>query len=90
MKFTFQNRAGLVGRNIYVSNLQRGFTETRLEDIDFCKTQPFHYFDYIWTIRKQQITVTISDYNHLAHVIVLWQIQKIKCYCTVFAFLFRI
>ena len=32
------------------------------------------------------ITVTISDCNHLAHVIVFWQIQKFMCYYTVFAF----
>ena len=29
--------------------------------------------------------MTLSDCNHLAHVIVLWQIKKIICYCTVFA-----
>ena len=34
---------------------------------------------------KQQETVTLSDCNHLAHVIVLWQIQNVICYCTVFA-----
>jgi len=28
--------------------------------------------------------VTLADGNHLAHVIVLWQIQKITRYCTVF------
>ena len=27
--------------------------------------------------------MTLSDYKHLAHVIVLWQIQKFVCYCTV-------
>ena len=26
---------------------------------------------------KQQLTVTISDCNHLSHVIVLWQIQNL-------------
>ena len=29
--------------------------------------------------------MTLSGCNHLAHVIVLWQIKKIICYCTVFA-----
>ena len=37
--------------------------------------------------------MTLSDCNHVAHVIVLWQIQKIICSCTVFAlfyyFVFR-
>ena len=29
--------------------------------------------------------MTLSTCNHLAHVIVLWQIEKFICYCTVFA-----
>ena len=33
---------------------------------------------------KQQQPVTLSDCNHLAHVIVLWQIQKFIDYYTVF------
>ena len=33
-------------------------------------------------LRKQQYTVTLFDCNHLAHVIVSWQIQKLK-YVTV-------
>ena len=33
-------------------------------------------------LRKQQYTVTLFDCNHLAHVIVSWQIQKYICYCT--------
>ena len=37
----------MVGRKIYVSNLQKGFTETRLEDVDLCKTQPCKYFVYM-------------------------------------------
>ena len=36
-------------------------------------------------LRKQQYTVTLFDCNHLALVIVLWQMQKFMCYCTVFA-----
>ena len=32
---------------------------------------------------KQQYTVTLFDCNHLAHVIVSWQIQKFICFCTV-------
>ena len=36
-------------------------------------------------LRKQQYTVTLFDRNHLAHVIVLWQMQKFMCYSTVFA-----
>ena len=34
---------------------------------------------------KQQYSVTHFDWSHLGHVIVLWQVQKILCYCTVFA-----
>ena len=33
-------------------------------------------------LRKQQYTVILFDCNHLAHVIVSWQIQKYICYCT--------
>ena len=36
-------------------------------------------------LSKQQLTVTLSDCNHLAHVIVLWQIHKFMCHCAVFA-----
>ena len=36
-------------------------------------------------LHKQQITVALSDCNHLAHVIVLWQVQKLICYYTVIA-----
>ena len=48
-KFASQNRLDqlIVGRKIYVSNLQKGFTETRLEDVDLCKTQPCKYFVYM-------------------------------------------
>ena len=35
--------------------------------------------------RKQQYTVRLFDCKHLAHVIVLWQMQKFMCYCTLFA-----
>ena len=35
--------------------------------------------------RKQQYTVRLFDCQHLAHVTVLWQMQKFMCYCTVFA-----
>ena len=37
-------------------------------------------------LRKQQYTVTLFDCNfHLAQVTILWQMQKLMCYCTVFA-----
>ena len=36
-------------------------------------------------LRKQQLTVTLSDCNRLALLMVLWQIQNVICYCTVFA-----
>ena len=34
-------------------------------------------------MKSELRTVALSDSNHLAHVIVLWQIQKFKCYYTV-------
>ena len=34
-------------KEFYGSNLQKGFTETRLEDADLCKTQPCQYFVYM-------------------------------------------
>ena len=37
---------------------------------------------------KQQYSVTHFDCNHLAHVVVLWQMQKFLCYCTGFALLY--
>ena len=47
---------------------------------------------FLWTkeiqATKQQYTVTLFDCNHLAHVIVLKQMQKIMSYCTVFALLY--
>ena len=33
-------------KEIYVSNLQQFFTETRLENVDLSKTQPCKYFVY--------------------------------------------
>ena len=59
-KFALQNRLGLYSctgreiclkayswKEIYVSNLQQVFTETRLEDVDLSKTQPCKYFVYM-------------------------------------------
>lgn len=40
-------RLAYSGNEIYVSNLQKCFTETRLEDVDFSKTQPCKYFVYL-------------------------------------------
>ena len=34
---------------------------------------------------SQQFTVTLFDCNLLAHMIVLWQMRKLMCYCIVFA-----
>ena len=84
--------------------MQKGFTETRLENVDVTKTQPCKYFVYMDRgnpklskptvkneLHKQQYkTVTLSDCNHLAHVIVLWQIQKFMLlyrYCFVTLYL---
>ena len=36
-------------------------------------------------LHKRQYTVTLFDCNHLEHLIVLWQMQKFMCSCTVFA-----
>ena len=80
-------------KEIYVSSLQKVFTETRLEDVDLTKTHPVLCLygtrkskpRVKSELRKQQYTVTLFDYNHLEHVIVLWQMQKFMCYCIVFA-----
>ena len=32
--------------------------------------------------------MTLSGCSHLAHIIVLWQIQKLICYCTIFALIY--
>ena len=73
-------------KEFYVSNLQKGVTETRLEDADLCKMQPCKYFVYMdqgnpsqvqSKLCKQQLTATISDCNHLAHIIVPWQIENL-------------
>ena len=32
--------------------------------------------------------MTLFDYNHLAHVIVLWEMRQFICHCTVFALFF--
>ena len=37
---------------------------------------------------KQQYSVTHFDCNHLAHVIVLWQMQKNLCYCAAFSLIY--
>ena len=72
--------------------MQKVFTETCLEDVDLSKTQQGKYFVYMdgeiqakSELRKQQYTVTLFDCNHLAHVIVLSQMQTLLCYRTVFA-----
>ena len=59
----FQNRLGSYSREkicvsksiglayswkeIYISNLRKGFTETNLEDVPLSKTQPYKYFVYM-------------------------------------------
>ena len=63
--------------------------------VDLPKPQPCKYFIYYGPrkpkprlkgeLRKQQYNVTLFDCNHLAHVIVLWQMQQFVCHCTVFA-----
>ena len=70
----------------------RNFTITRQADVDLLK------LSHAGTLKKskprvvkselhkQQCNVTLFDCNHLAHVhvMVLWQMQKFMCYCTVF------
>ena len=77
-----------------MSNLQDVFTETRLEDVDLTKTQKCKYFVYMERGNpSQELRVNYANSNmlryflrnHLAHVIVLWQMQRFMCYCTVFA-----
>ena len=48
-KYTSQNPLGYLycWKEIYVSNLQQVFTETRLEDADLSKPQPWKYFVYM-------------------------------------------
>ena len=67
--------------------MQEVFTETRVEDVDCTKTQPCMNFVYMERANpsQEQFTVTLFDCNHLAHMIVLWQMRKLMCYCTVFA-----
>ena len=36
-------------KKIYVSNLQKGLTKTRLEDVDLSKTHPYASTLSIWT-----------------------------------------
>ena len=79
--------------NNNVSNLQKGLNANRFEEVDLTKPQPCKYFVHMnrkskprvkSELRKQQYTVTLFASNHLAHVIVLWQMQKFMRYCTVF------
>ena len=81
--FAFQNRLGLVRswKEIYANSLQKVFTETRLEDVDLSKTQLCK--PRVSELCKQQYTVT--RLQSFSHVVVLWQMQKFVCYCTVFA-----
>ena len=87
-------------KEIYVTNVQQVFSETRLEDVDLSKTQPCKYFVYVdrgnpsqdWRVNYAnsiEYAVTLFDCNHLAHVIVLWQMQNILCYCTLSYFEFE-
>ena len=73
--------------------MQKVFTETHLEDVYPSKTQPCIWNEEIQAaseLRKQlqQYTVTLFDCNYLAHLIVLWQMQKFTCFCTVFVLLY--
>ena len=76
-KFALQNQPGLYNcigsevclkayswKEIYGSNLQQVFTETRLEDVDLSKTQPCKYLVYIygpkiWQMQKFMCYCTV-------------------------------
>ena len=68
-------------KEIYVSNLQQVFSETRLEDEDLSKNSAMQVLCLYGPrkfkprleseLSKQQYTVTLFDCTHLAHVIVL-------------------
>ena len=80
------------------SKLYQLFAETSLENVDLTETKPCLYFVYMERGNQSQElrvnyansnnSVTHFDCNHLAHVIVLWQMQKSLCYCTVFALIY--
>ena len=70
------------------ASLQHIFTETRLEDVDLSKPQPCKYFVYMeWGNSSQDWRVCSAnskllwhfDYNHLARVKVLCQMQQFMC-----------
>ena len=50
-------------------------------------TEQIHANTEEWTsyAKSTEYTVTLFDCNRLAQVIILWQMQKFMCYCTVFA-----
>ena len=83
----------MVGRKIYVRNLQKGFTETRLEDIDLCKTQPWKHFVYMdqgnpsqeWRVNYANSNFWLQSFGtqqqqQQQHFISPHNIQEIKMY----------
>ena len=53
-------------KEIYVSNLQKGFTEIGLEDIDLSKTQQCKYFVYMdQGYRSRECRVNFVNSNKL-------------------------
>ena len=74
-------------KEIYVSNLQKVVTETCPKDADRTKTLPCKYFFKMERGNpSQELPVNCANSN--IHVIVIWQMQKFLCHCTVFALLY--
>ena len=46
-------------KEVYVTNLQQFFTETRLENVDLSKTQPCKYF--VYTILTEEIQAKTEE-----------------------------
>ena len=56
--------------------MEGNLCQTRLSKTQLCKPR-------VSELRKQQCNVT--RLQSFSHVVVLWQMQKFVCYCTVFA-----
>ena len=68
-KFAFQNRLGLYWlayswKEIYASNLQTVFTETRLQDVDLSKARPYKYFVHMDRENQGQDLTFIFSGSH--------------------------
>ena len=73
-------------KEIYVSNLQKDFTETLLEYVDLSKTRQCKYFVYMNRENPNQTEqgTMQTEINCDTLTAIIWRIQKL-CYCTVIA-----